>query len=79
MRRRLQDLIIWTTPFITAVVGYILGLGVATNHTVCHGDPTGAYYCDTHAGHWAVGGLFAGLIIGGIVALALVRRRTRAV
>ena len=75
MRRWFQDLIIWTTPFVTAVVGYILGVDVTANRTVCHGAPTGAYYCDTHAGHWAIVGLLGGLVIGGAIALILMRRR----
>jgi uncharacterized membrane-anchored protein YhcB (DUF1043 family) len=75
MRRRLQDLIIWTIPFLAAIVGYILGVAVTPNHMVCHGASAGAYYCDTHAGHWAIVGLLAGLVIGGAIGLLVMRRR----
>ena len=76
MWRRFQDLIIWTVPFITTVVGYILGVAVTPNHTVCHGAAiNGAYYCDTHAGHWAIVGSLAGLSIGSAIAVLLVYRR----
>lgn len=77
MRRWLQDLIIWAVPFLAAVAGYILGVAVPPNQTICHGDPTGAYYCDTHVGHWAILGLLVGLAIGVAVAVLLVRRRNR--
>jgi Na+/glutamate symporter len=74
VKRWLQVLIIGSAALVTAVVGYILGIVAGPNQTVCHGTPTDGY-CDTHAGHWAIVGLLVGLVIGGVVALALVRRR----
>lgn len=76
MRRVNTVLIIGTAAILMAVVGYVLVLAVEPNSTVCHGTAT-IGYCDTHAGHWAIVGLIAGLIIGGAVASALVLRSKR--
>jgi hypothetical protein len=73
MDRWLQALIIGAATIATGVSGYLLTLAVAPNQTVCHGSPTDGY-CDTHAWHWAIAGLLAGLIIGGGVGLAVLCR-----
>ena len=73
MRRLPSILLVGATAIVTAVVGYLLVLAVAPNPTVCTGTPTDGY-CDTHASHWTLVGLLAGLVMGAVVAIALVRR-----
>lgn len=76
MRRIPALLIIGTAGIVMAVVGYFVVLAIEPNSTVCYGTPKDGY-CDTHASHWAVVGLFAGLVIGGAAAFALIRRGRR--